>query len=187
MPAGPQSRLSPPQCSAPREKGHSHPSCSCARLAVRPSANFRIRAGPSWERVQMAEHRFRFEDGAAYDRMMGAWSRLVGAVFLDWVAPRSGLRWIEVGCGSGAFTKLLCERCAPAKIEGSIRPRRSSRSHVRGREYALPNFAWVRQRRFPSRKIASGSSGMASRAAVRFSRARFAIGRNTSTRPSAVR
>ena len=48
----------------------------------------------------MAEHRFRFEDGAAYDRMMGAWSRLVGAVFLDWVAPRSGLRWIRSVAGA---------------------------------------------------------------------------------------
>jgi len=66
----------------------------------------------------MAEHQIRFENGAAYDRMMGAWSRLVGAVFLDWVAPRTGLRWVEVGCGSGAFTKLLCERCAPAKVQG---------------------------------------------------------------------
>lgn len=66
----------------------------------------------------MAEHQIRFEDGAAYERMMGAWSRLVGAVFLDWVAPRPGLRWVEVGCGSGAFTELLCERCAPAQIQG---------------------------------------------------------------------
>ena len=25
---------------------------------------------------------------------MGTWSRLAGMVFLDWLAPRSGLRWI---------------------------------------------------------------------------------------------
>jgi ubiquinone/menaquinone biosynthesis C-methylase UbiE len=66
----------------------------------------------------MAEHQIRFEDGAAYERMMGVWSRLAGEVFLDWVAPRPGLRWIDVGCGSGAFTELLCERCAPAEIHG---------------------------------------------------------------------
>jgi ubiquinone/menaquinone biosynthesis C-methylase UbiE len=69
------------------------------------------------EDVQMAEHQIRFEDGAAYERMMGAWSRLVGAVFLDWVAPRPGLRWVEVGCGSGAFTELLCGRCAAAQVQ----------------------------------------------------------------------
>lgn len=60
----------------------------------------------------------RFDDGAAYERMMGAWSRIAGATFLDWVAPREGLRWIDVGCGNGAFTELIVERCKPASILG---------------------------------------------------------------------
>src|ERR1700736_6656595 len=66
----------------------------------------------------MAEQQIRFDDGATYERMMGTWSRLVGDVFLDWLAPRSGLRWIDIGCGSGAFTELLVERCAPAEVQG---------------------------------------------------------------------
>jgi ubiquinone/menaquinone biosynthesis C-methylase UbiE len=66
----------------------------------------------------MAETQIRFDDGAAYERMMGTWSRLAGAIFLDWLAPRSGLRWIDVGCGNGAFTELLVERCAPAEVQG---------------------------------------------------------------------
>jgi ubiquinone/menaquinone biosynthesis C-methylase UbiE len=66
----------------------------------------------------MAQQQIRFEDGAAYERMMGSWSRLVGEIFIDWLAPRSGLRWIDVGCGNGAFTELLVERCAPAEIHG---------------------------------------------------------------------
>jgi hypothetical protein len=36
----------------------------------------------------MAEPQIRFDDGAAYERMMGVWSRLAGEVFLDWLAPR---------------------------------------------------------------------------------------------------
>jgi hypothetical protein len=40
----------------------------------------------------MAEHQIRFEDGAVYERNMGTWSRLAGEVFLDWLAPRPGLR-----------------------------------------------------------------------------------------------
>jgi SAM-dependent methyltransferase len=60
----------------------------------------------------------RFEDGAAYERLMGNWTRLAGPIFLDWLAPRPGLRWIDIGCGSGAFTDLLAERCAPAEIQG---------------------------------------------------------------------
>jgi ubiquinone/menaquinone biosynthesis C-methylase UbiE len=66
----------------------------------------------------MAERQIRFEDGAAYERMMGAWSRLAGDIFLDWLAPPQGLRWIDIGCGSGAFSQLLTERCAPAEVQG---------------------------------------------------------------------
>jgi ubiquinone/menaquinone biosynthesis C-methylase UbiE len=66
----------------------------------------------------MAEPQIRFEDGAAYERMMGTWSRSIGGIFLDWLAPRPGLRWIDIGCGSGAFCELLVERCAPAAVQG---------------------------------------------------------------------
>ena len=34
-----------------------------------------------------APRNIRFDDGAAYERMMGTWSRIAGAVFLDWLAP----------------------------------------------------------------------------------------------------
>lgn len=60
----------------------------------------------------------RFGDGASYDAMMGPWSRSVGEIFLDWIRPAPGLDWIDVGCGSGAFTQLVVERCAPAAILG---------------------------------------------------------------------
>jgi ubiquinone/menaquinone biosynthesis C-methylase UbiE len=66
----------------------------------------------------MSENQIRFDDGAAYERMMGVWSRLTGEVFLDWLAPRPGLRWVDVGCGNGAFTELLVQRCAPLEIHG---------------------------------------------------------------------
>lgn len=65
-----------------------------------------------------SEGRIRFEDGAAYERMMGVWSRLAGEVFLEWLAPAAGLRWIDVGCGSGAFSELIVERTAPAEVQG---------------------------------------------------------------------
>ncbi len=60
----------------------------------------------------------RFDDGAAYERTMGVWSRLVGEVFLDWLKPAQDLRWIDVGCGNGAFTELIISRCAPAEVQG---------------------------------------------------------------------
>ncbi|MEJ1972557.1 MAG: methyltransferase domain-containing protein [Lacunisphaera sp.] len=66
----------------------------------------------------MQNNPIRFDNGAAYERYMGAWSQLAGETFLDWLAPKTGLRWLDVGCGNGAFTELLAARCAPAAIEG---------------------------------------------------------------------
>jgi ubiquinone/menaquinone biosynthesis C-methylase UbiE len=66
----------------------------------------------------MAEQQIRFEDGAGYEQVMGIWSRLAGDVFLDWLAPAAGLRWVDVGCGNGAFTQRIVDRCAPAAVEG---------------------------------------------------------------------
>jgi SAM-dependent methyltransferase len=60
----------------------------------------------------------RFDNGAAYERYMGKWSQPAGETFLDWLAPQSSWRWLDVGCGNGAFTEILVERCAPVSIEG---------------------------------------------------------------------
>jgi SAM-dependent methyltransferase len=66
----------------------------------------------------MAEQQIRYEDGAAYERSMGNWSRLAGEWFLSWLAPPPGLRWIDIGCGNGAFTELLIGRCSPTEVQG---------------------------------------------------------------------
>jgi ubiquinone/menaquinone biosynthesis C-methylase UbiE len=76
-----------------------------------------IKAKSTQEDV-MSQQIIRFDDGEAYERAMGIWSRFAGEVFLDWLAPASGLRWIDVGCGNGAFTELVTRRCAPAEIQG---------------------------------------------------------------------
>jgi ubiquinone/menaquinone biosynthesis C-methylase UbiE len=83
----------------------------------------------------MAESQIRFDDGAGYERMMGKWSRLAGEVFLDWLKPPSRLRWIDIGCGNGAFTELLAERCAPAEIRG-VDPSEAQLAFARARHSA---------------------------------------------------
>lgn len=66
----------------------------------------------------MSSDQIRFDDGAAYERYMGVWSQLAGETFLDWLAPAFGLRWLDVGCGNGAFTEMLVKRCAPISVQG---------------------------------------------------------------------
>jgi SAM-dependent methyltransferase len=60
----------------------------------------------------------RFDNGAEYEQFMGVWSRYAGDAFIDWIAPPSGARWVDVGCGNGAFTELVVQRCAPAHVDG---------------------------------------------------------------------
>jgi len=74
----------------------------------------------------------RFDDGAAYERYMGKWSQLAGGAFLDWLVPPSGLRWLDVGCGNGAFSEMIVERCAPASVQG-IDPSEAQLAYARTR------------------------------------------------------
>jgi ubiquinone/menaquinone biosynthesis C-methylase UbiE len=74
----------------------------------------------------------RFDNGAAYERYMGRWSQLVGDRFLDWLAPAPGLRWLDVGCGNGAFTESFVSRCAPSMVVG-IDPSEQQLAYARAR------------------------------------------------------
>ena len=54
---------------------------------------------------------------------------------VDLPAPLAGLRWIDVGCGNGAFTELVVERCAPAEVQG-IDPSEGQLAFARARPAA---------------------------------------------------
>ncbi len=97
----------------------------------------------------MDETQIRFDDGAAYEDFMGVWSRLAGDAFLRWLVPPAGWRWLDVGCGNGAFTEMLVQRCAPADVHGidpsegqlgfaRTRPATRSATFQRGDAMALP-------------------------------------------------
>jgi ubiquinone/menaquinone biosynthesis C-methylase UbiE len=79
---------------------------------IRTAQGFRANGAP------MVEAKAAFNDGAAYERFMGRWSRAVGGVFLEWLAPPKGAHWLDVGCGTGAFTELVLRACSPAKVTG---------------------------------------------------------------------
>jgi ubiquinone/menaquinone biosynthesis C-methylase UbiE len=73
-----------------------------------------------------------FTDGKSYERMMGRWSRLAGDQFLDWMALPKGLRWLDVGCGNGAFTEALIVHGAPAEVD-AIDPSEEQLAYARTR------------------------------------------------------
>jgi SAM-dependent methyltransferase len=54
--------------------------------------------------------------GEAYERFMGRWSRLLAPQFLHWLRAPAGLRWADVGCGSGALSSAILDLCSPTRL-----------------------------------------------------------------------
>jgi SAM-dependent methyltransferase len=65
--------------------------------------------------------------GAEYEAYVGRWSRRVAERFVPWLGVPPGLRWLDVGCGTGALTAAA--EAAGATVTG-VDP---SRGFVQGR------------------------------------------------------
>lgn len=57
--------------------------------------------------------------GAAYEAYIGRWSRLVATDFVGRLDVPAGLRWLDVGCGTGALSAAVLERADPAVVVGA--------------------------------------------------------------------
>lgn len=66
----------------------------------------------------MGEAKITFDASDDYERFMGRWSRAIGEKFLTWLKPPRGARWLDVGCGTGAFSGLILSRCDPSSVVG---------------------------------------------------------------------
>jgi len=73
-----------------------------------------------------------FADGEAYEHYVGRWSRRVGDMFLDWLSLSQGLRWVDVGCGTGALTETILNRAGPSSVTG-VEPSEDFLGMARGR------------------------------------------------------
>jgi SAM-dependent methyltransferase len=56
--------------------------------------------------------------GDAYEPYVGRWSRLVASEFLVWLALGPDLRWLDVGCGTGALTQTILAQARPHEVIG---------------------------------------------------------------------
>jgi ubiquinone/menaquinone biosynthesis C-methylase UbiE len=57
-----------------------------------------------------------WKSGDPYEYFMGRWSRLVAESFVGWLSPVEDLKWLDVGCGSGALSEAVIANCKPENI-----------------------------------------------------------------------
>ena len=51
-----------------------------------------------------------------YELYVGRWSRKIAVEFLDWIGVPQKSAWADVGCGTGALTQCILDRCDPHSI-----------------------------------------------------------------------
>ena len=56
--------------------------------------------------------------GALYEPYVGRWSRLVARELLKWLSIPVQKDWLDVGCGTGALSKIIFEHGLPKAIKG---------------------------------------------------------------------
>jgi len=59
-----------------------------------------------------------WERGNPYEHYVGRWSRRVAPPFLTWLGIPAGRKWLDVGCGTGALSAAIVDRCSPASVAG---------------------------------------------------------------------
>jgi trans-aconitate methyltransferase len=59
-----------------------------------------------------------WSDGKAYEHFMGRWSRQIAPRFVRWLQVGAELRWVDVGCGTGALTTAVLQHAAPVSVLG---------------------------------------------------------------------
>lgn len=59
-----------------------------------------------------------WQRGNPYEQYIGRWSRGIAPLFLAWLNLPVGRRWLDIGCGTGALSAAILDRCSPSTMVG---------------------------------------------------------------------
>ena len=62
-----------------------------------------------------------WDDGPAYDRYIGRWSRAIAAEFVRWLGVPHSSAWLDFGCGTGALSQVVLSAASPRLVIGCDR------------------------------------------------------------------
>jgi ubiquinone/menaquinone biosynthesis C-methylase UbiE len=78
-----------------------------------------------------------WDSSESYEYFMGRWSSLASRLFLAWLSPSHGLKWLDVGCGSGALSEMIINNYNPASLTAIDQ----SEEYVKAAQKRLGNHA----------------------------------------------
>ena len=59
-----------------------------------------------------------FNGDYSYEKSMGTWSALIGNHFIYWLRPPLERKCLDVGCGNGAFSRLITAKTSTSRVVG---------------------------------------------------------------------
>src|SRR5947199_1166592 len=65
-----------------------------------------------------SDRKSEWASGDAYEPYVGRWSRLVAREFLSWLKAPKNMRWLDVGCGTGALSQMILDMTMPSLVQG---------------------------------------------------------------------
>ena len=68
--------------------------------------------------MNASDRKSEWASGDAYEPYVGRWSRLVAREFLSWLKAPKNMRWLDVGCGTGALSQTILEMATPSLVQG---------------------------------------------------------------------
>ncbi len=57
-------------------------------------------------------------NGKSYESYVGRWSRAVAGEFLKWLSLPAEMRWLDIGCGTGALSEAILRDASPKSVTG---------------------------------------------------------------------